>query len=502
MEHLHYIDSQVLQLETLQDIISENKTIALSEEAITNIQKCRDYLDTKMASYNAPMYGINTGFGSLCNVKISDENLSQLQENLVKSHACGTGDEVPQAIVKIMLLLKIQSLSYGHSGVQLQTVYRLIDFYNNDILPVIYTQGSLGASGDLAPLAHLSLPLLAEGEVNFEGKKVHASEVLKKFNWKPIVLLSKEGLALLNGTQFMSAYGSYILLKAMKYSYLADVISAISLEGFDGRIEPFNELIHYIRPHKGQIVTAKRMTELLEGSQIIIQEKQHVQDPYSFRCIPQVHGASKDVIDYVKKVFKTEINSVTDNPNIFVGEDVIISGGNFHGQPLAMALDFLAIALSELGSISERRTYQLISGLRGLPPFLVNNPGLNSGFMIPQYTAASIASQNKQLATPASIDSIVSSNGQEDHVSMGANAATKCLKIMENLERILAIELMNASQAIEFRKPLKSSDFVEMFLKSYREEVPIVEEDRILHYDIENSISFLNSFLIDDAVFE
>ena len=502
MEHSHYISSEVLHLEQLQEIIFQHKPIALSEEAKINIQKCRDYLDKKMASNDAPIYGINTGFGSLCNVKISNENLSQLQENLVKSHACGTGDEVPQEIVKIMLLLKIQSLSYGNSGVQLQTVERLVDFYNNDILPVIYTQGSLGASGDLAPLAHLSLPLLGEGEVNFEGQKVHSSEILKKFNWNPIVLQSKEGLALLNGTQFMSSYGSYILLKAMKYSYLADVISAISLEGFDGRIEPFNELIHYVRPHKGQIVTAKRMTELLEDSQIITQEKQHVQDPYSFRCIPQVHGASKDTIDYVKKVFKTEINSVTDNPNIFVGEDIIISGGNFHGQPLALALDFLAIALSELGSISERRTYQLISGMRGLPAFLVSNAGLNSGFMIPQYTAASIASQNKQLATPASIDSIVSSNGQEDHVSMGANAATKCLKIMENVERILAIELMNASQAIEFRRPLKSSAFIEMFLKSYREEVPFVKEDRILHYDIEKSVAFLNSFLIDEQVFE
>jgi histidine ammonia-lyase len=340
MEHSHYISTEVLTLETLQEIISQHKSIGLSEEARINIEKCREYLDKKMASHDAPIYGINTGFGSLCNVKISTENLSQLQENLVKSHACGTGEEVPAEIVKIMLLLKIQSLSYGHSGVQLQTVERLVDFYNNDILPVIYAQGSLGASGDLAPLAHLSLPLLGEGEVYFEGKKVHASEILKRFNWQPIVLQSKEGLALLNGTQFMSAYGCYVLLKAMKYSYLADVISAISLEGFDGRIEPFNELIHYIRPHKGQIVTAKRMTDLLQNSQIIVQEKQHVQDPYSFRCIPQVHGASKDTIDYVKKVFKTEINSVTDNPNIFINEDLIISGGNFHGQPLALALDF------------------------------------------------------------------------------------------------------------------------------------------------------------------
>ncbi|MCA0347782.1 MAG: histidine ammonia-lyase [Bacteroidetes bacterium] len=497
MEQSHYISSEVLSLEVIQEIISQNKKLALSDEAKVAIEKCRTYLDTKMASNDEPIYGINTGFGSLCNVKISSENLSQLQENLVKSHACGTGEAVPHEIVKIMLLLKIQSLSYGHSGVQLQTVDRLIDFYNNDILPIIYTQGSLGASGDLAPLAHLSLPLLGEGEVYYDGFRQPASKVLEKMNWKPIILQSKEGLALLNGTQFMSAYGSYILLKAMKFSYFADVIGAISLEAFDGRKEPFNPLIHYIRPHKGQIVTAERILEFLEGSQIIEQEKQHVQDPYSFRCMPQVHGASKDTIDYVKKVFKTEINSVTDNPNIFIESDIIVSGGNFHGQPLALALDFLSIGLAELGSISERRTYQLISGLRGLPAFLVDNPGLNSGFMIPQYTAASIASQNKQLATPASIDSIVSSNGQEDHVSMGANAATKCLKIMENLERILAIELMNASQAIEFRRPLQSSEFIETFLKSYRDEVPFVKEDRILHYDIEKSIAFLNSFMVE-----
>jgi histidine ammonia-lyase len=497
MENTHYISSEVLHLETLQEIISHHKTIALSEEAKLNIEKCRAYLDKKMATEDKPIYGINTGFGSLCNVKISNDNLSQLQENLVKSHACGTGEEVPHEIIKIMLLLKIQSLSYGHSGVQLDTVNRLIDFYNNDILPVIYNQGSLGASGDLAPLAHLSLPLLGEGEVYYDGFRQPAKKVLEKMGWQPIVLQSKEGLALLNGTQFMSSYGCYILLKAMKFSYFSDVIAAISLEGFDGRIEPFDELIHFVRPHKGQINTAKQMKELLAGSQIIAQPKVHVQDPYSFRCIPQVHGASKDTIDYVKKVFKTEINSVTDNPNIFIESDVIISGGNFHGQPLALALDFLAIALAELGSISERRTYQLISGLRDLPPFLVNNPGLNSGFMIPQYTAASIVSQNKQLATPASVDSIVSSNGQEDHVSMGANAATKCLRIMDNLERILAIELMNASQAIEFRRPLQSSEFLEMFLKSFRTEVPVVENDRILHYDIENSVAFLNSFMVD-----
>ncbi|HEX8269689.1 MAG TPA: histidine ammonia-lyase [Flavobacterium sp.] len=498
MDNTHYISTDILTLEALHKIVSHHKPLQLSEEAKVNIQKCRSYLDNKMSDNETPIYGINTGFGSLYNIKISNENLSKLQENLVRSHACGTGEEVPQIIVKIMLLLKIQALAYGNSGVQLQTVERLVELYNNNILPVIYTQGSLGASGDLAPLAHLSLPLIGEGEVNYEGNKLHSSAILQKFGWNPIELKSKEGLALLNGTQFMAAYGAYILIRASKFCYLSDVISVVSLEAFDGRKEPFNEMIHLIRPHKGQIITAARILSLLDGSEIIERLKQHVQDPYSFRCIPQVHGASKDAIDYVKRVFKTEINSVTDNPNIFIESDQIISGGNFHGQPLALALDFLAIALAELGSISERRTYQLISGLRGLPAFLVDNPGLNSGFMIPQYTAASIVSQNKQLATPASIDSIVSSNGQEDHVSMGANAATKALRIMDNLETILAIELMNAAQAIEFRRPLRSSDFIESFLKSYRLDVPFVSEDRILHYDIIKTKEFLDTFEIEE----
>lgn len=499
MESIHYISSDLLTLAQVNEIVFQGKKLALSEEAIAAIAKCRTYLNDKMQANETPIYGINTGFGSLCNVKISNENLAQLQENLVKSHACGTGDEVPHEIVKIMLFLKIQSLSYGHSGVQLQTVERLIDLYNHDILPVVYTQGSLGASGDLSPLAHLCLPLIGEGEVYYDGFRQPAHKVLGKLKLTPIVLQSKEGLALLNGTQFMSAYGVYNVLQAEKLVYLADVISAVSLEGFDGRKEPFTDLIHLVRPHKGQVNTAARILELLEDSEIITQPKAHVQDPYSFRCIPQVHGATKDTLDFVKKVFTTEINSVTDNPNIFVGEDVILSGGNFHGQPLALALDYLGIAIAELGNISERRTYQLISGLRGLPAFLVQNPGLNSGFMIPQYTAASIVSQNKQLATPASIDSIVSSNGQEDHVSMGANAATKTLKIVENVERVLAIELFNAAQALEFRRPLRSSDFIELFVKAYRDEVSFVTEDRILHYDIEKSIYFLKSFQVEEV---
>lgn len=497
METVHYISSDVFTIEKLNEIITQDQKLDISEEARANIVNCRAYLDNKMETQKDPIYGINTGFGSLCDVKINDSDLTKLQENLMKSHACGTGEIVPNEIVKIMLLLKVKSLSYGNSGVQLETVERLVDFFNHDILPVVYTQGSLGASGDLAPLAHLTLPLIGEGEVVYEGFRQPASKVLEKMGWEPIQLKSKEGLALLNGTQFMSAYGCYVMIKSRKMSYLADLIGAVSLEGFDGRIEPFNELIHHVRPHRGQIETASFFTEVLEGSELIARHKEHVQDPYSFRCIPQVHGASKDAIEYVSKVFKTEINSVTDNPNVFYKDDLVVSGGNFHGQPLALAFDFLGIALAELGNISERRTYQLISGLRGLPAFLVSDPGLNSGFMIPQYTAASIVSQNKHLANPTSTDSIVSSNGQEDHVSMGANGATKTLRIIDNLERILAIELFNAAQALEFRRPAKSSEFIESFIKSYREEVPFVSEDRILHYDIEKTIAFLGSFQID-----
>ncbi len=497
MTKLHFISSNTLKLSDIQHIISNNLKLELAKDTAEKIDRCRSYLDDKLASSSAPIYGINTGFGALHNVKISAKNLTVLQENLVKSHAAGTGDEAPQHIVKLMLLLKIQSLSYGYSGAQRSTVSRLIDFYNHDILPVVYTQGSLGASGDLAPLAHLALPLIGEGEVNYNGQRITGQQILDEFGWNKVDLQSKEGLALLNGTQFMSAYGVHILLKGYKLLYLANLIGAISLDAYDGRIEPFNELIHLIRPHQGQLKTAELIREFLAESELIAQPKEHVQDPYSFRCMPQVHGASYDALHFAKKTFETEINSVTDNPNIFVGEDRIISGGNFHGQSLALSLDFTGIALSELANISERRTFKLVSGLRGLPSFLVSNPGLNSGFMIPQYTAAGIVSQNKQLATPASVDSIVSSNGQEDHVSMGANAATKTKRIVDNLETVLAIELLNASQALAFRRPLKSSEFIESLLELFREEVPFVEDDRVMHNDIANSINFIRNLTID-----
>ena len=469
MSLVHTIDASPIDLRIIQDILTNDKKLLLSAGAIARIEKCRAFLDEKMKSVSKPIYGINTGFGALYNVKIKGENLQKLQENLVMSHACGAGEEVPKTIVKLMLLLKIQSLSYGHSGIQLQTVNRLLDFYNNNITPIVYDQGSLGASGDLSPLAHLALPLIGLGELDYKGERFSGEEILRLFGWEKINLQSKEGLALLNGTQFMTAYGIYNLLKAHKLSYLSDLIGAISLEAFDGRIEPFNELVHKVRPHKGQLKTAKKIREFLEDSLLISQEKQHVQDPYSFRCMPQVHGATKDTIRFVTKTFLTEINSVTDNPNIFIEEDEIISGGNFHGQPLALSLDFLAIAMAELGNISERRTYQLVSGHRHLPPFLVSNPGLNSGFMIPQYTAASIVSQNKQYATPASVDSIESSNGQEDHVSMGANGATKCKKVVDNIQTVLAIELFTASQGLSFGKA-KSSPFIESFINSFRED--------------------------------
>ena len=495
----YIIDNSHLDFNELSKIISENKQLKLSEEVVGKISACRTYLDAKKEDSSKPIYGINTGFGSLYNIKIENDKLQQLQENLVMSHACGTGEEVPKAVVKLMLLLKIKSLSYGHSGVQVATVERLVDFYNEGIYPIVYTQGSLGASGDLAPLAHIGLAVIGMGEVAYQGERLRTKDLYKKLNWQPIQLQSKEGLALLNGTQFMSAYGAHLVLKSYKLKYLADLIGSLSLEAFDGRIEPFNELIHQIRPHEGQLKTAERVRNFISGSELIVQEKEHVQDPYSFRCIPQVHGATHDTLAFVQKTMATEINAVTDNPNIFVDEDIIISGGNFHGQPLALPLDYIGIAMAELANISERRTFQLVSGLRGLPAFLIAESGLNSGFMIPQYTAASIVSQNKQLATPASIDSIVSSNGQEDHVSMGANAATKAYRIIENVQRVLAIELLNASQALHFRQPLKTSEFLENFLKSYRAEVPFIEKDEILHLTIKKSIAFIENMEVDEV---
>jgi histidine ammonia-lyase len=492
---LYTISSRPFSYNDFRTLLGDGARLKLSEEARARIVRCRAYLDQKLKSHGGKppaLYGINTGFGALHHTSIPPQDLERLQRNLVMSHACGTGEEVPREVVRLMLLLKIKGLSYGHSGVQLQTVQRLVDFFNADLLPVVYQQGSLGASGDLAPLAHLSLPLIGEGEVVLKGRRMKAAAALKKMGWKPVHLQSKEGLALLNGTQFMSAYGLYSVLRAQHLSGMADRIACVSLDAYDCRTEPFHPLIQEIRPHRGQADVARNIRGLLKGSRLASRKKEHVQDPYSFRCIPQVHGASLDAIRHAAAVLLTEANAVTDNPTVFPKEDLIVSAGNFHGQPLALAMDYLAMALSELGNISERRTYQLISGSRGLPPFLVAAPGLNSGFMIPQYTAASIVSQNKQLCMPASVDSIVSSNGQEDHVSMGANAATKLLRVAENLQTILAIELFTAAQALDFRRPERSSAVIERFVADYRKVVSFVTRDRILYDDIRRSRSFID----------
>jgi len=486
-----------LTIEIIEDILRLNSKLKLSEVAKHKIQKCRHYLDEKMNEKDKVYYGINTGFGSLCNTVVSNEELSELQENLVKSHACGMGKESSATIVRLMLLLKIQGLSYGHSGIAVATVERLIDFYNHDVLPVVYELGSLGASGDLSPLAHMSLALLGLGEVIHKGKRRLAAEVLKEYDWKPIVLQSKEGLALLNGTQFMSAHGVLSLIKAQQLIKMSNLTASVSIDAYDGRIQPFLDNVHLVRNHKGQLFTARVIRENLEGSDIITQYKVNVQDPYSFRCIPQVHGATKDAIDYVTTVIETEINSVTDNPTIFPDEDLVISAGNFHGQPLALVLDHLAIAIAELASISERRVVKLISGTRDLPPFLVAKPGLNSGFMIPQYTAASIVSKNKQLCTPCSIDTIDSSNGQEDHVSMGANAATKLLEVITNVESVIGIELFTAAQALEFRRPLKSSIMIEKMLKKYRKDVPFIINDIVMQPKMQLSADFIRNYEVD-----
>lgn len=487
------ITNEWVSLEHIDHILASGTQLHLGDEAKTAVAECRDFLDKKVEESTRLIYGVNTGFGSLCDTAISSDDLSLLQRNLMLSHACGTGERVPDKIVKRMLLLKVLGLSHGASGVQVETIERLIFMFNNNIFPVVFQQGSLGASGDLAPLAHLCLPLLGEGTVMLEGKEVTSAEMNAKFGLEPIVLRSKEGLALLNGTQFMSSYASYAIASARQLWKQFNEIATITLDGYDGRPEPFGVQVNAIRNQVGQIKTAELFREIQSTSEVIRQEKTHVQDPYSFRCIPQVHGASFDAIEHCAAVVEREVNAVTDNPTVFPDDDLVVSAGNFHGQPLALAMDFLAIALAELGSISERRVYKSISGTRGLPAFLVANPGLNSGFMITQYTCASIVSQNKQLCTPASVDTIDSSNGQEDHVSMGANAATKLYRVIENCYSIQGIELLHAAQAMQFRKPLKTSVLGEQIVNEYRKEVPFVENDSYLHPLIQKSTYFVKN---------
>ncbi len=488
------LDRKWLNFQQVKNLLDFDQLVSITFDAHEKILHCRSYLDKKLEAEDELYYGINTGFGFLQNVRINRDQVEQLQSNLLKSHACGLGELVPIPIVKLMLMLKIKSLSYGNSGIHIETVKRLMDMYNQGVLPVIYTQGSLGASGDLSPLSHLSLPLIGLGKVWNNGEIRPSADVLDELKWPIIKLHSKEGLALINGTQFMSAYGMYCLKKSEQLINMANLVAALSYDAFDCNPQPLHPKIQEIRSHAGQVETATALRNHLQGSQIYAQKKSEIQDPYSFRCIPQVHGATKDTFDYVLNVFLKEINSVTDNPNIFPEDDLILSGGNFHGQQLALGLDFFAIAMSELANISERRIYQLISGQRNLPMFLVKNQGLHSGFMIPQYTAASIVSENKQLCTPASVDSISSSNNQEDHVSMGANAATKCLRVVDNVAKVLAIELMVAVQALECRRPMKSSEIIEKLASDFRKVVQPNEEDRVLHDDMQNAIEFISNY--------
>ena len=491
---IHLSEAQQIDFKLIYDLIfHKNANIHLSESSLERLKTTRQKFEKLLQSSPTPVYGVNTGFGSLCNVKIDDNHLRQLQQNIVVSHACGTGTYAGDDVVKMMLFFKIASLLHGFSAITPAVLDKLVQMFNHGIYPYVPKQGSLGASGDLAPLAHMTLPLLNRGYVVVKGVKFPTEECTNLLDLNlPVELNSKEGLALLNGTQYMSSALANALVRAFRLVQITGWISLLSLEAFLGRREPFDALIHSVRPHIGQKKVADFMFRHLADSELHTVERAWVQDPYSFRCIPQVHGASIDALNYALKVLLTEVNSVTDNPLYFEDQEVVLSGGNFHGQPLAYAADFAAIAIHELANISERRMYLLLSGQRGLPPFLVMNPGLNSGLMIMQYSAAALVSASKQLCTPASVDSIVSSNGQEDHVSMGANAVNKLLDVVEIAEKVLAMELIHASQALYFRKG-KLNSSLEAFLELFRASVPVIEDDRELHKDIDAAVEFVKN---------
>lgn len=482
-----------LTVDKVMDIANGRLKGVLNEEARIKVNECRRKVE-KMAASNKAIYGINTGFGPLCDVQISPAETSQLQENLLMTHAVGVGKHIDSTLSKIMLICKLHALCQGFSGIRLEVIERILYFIENEMLPVVPEQGSVGASGDLAPLSHLFLPLIGEGEFWMENEVVPAKMVLSKKGITRIKLSSKEGLALINGTQFILAHTITGLNKMEYLLDLADVAGAMSIEGYQGSASPFKEALHKIRPFRGNIVVAERMRLLLGNSQNLVSHEDcvRVQDPYSMRCIPQVHGASRNAFEHLNELAEIEMNSVTDNP-IVLSETEAISGGNFHGQPLAMALDYNSIAASELGNISDRRSYLLIEGKYGLPRLLTEAGGLNSGFMIPQYTTAALVTENKSLCFPPSADSIPTSLGQEDHVSMGSISARKFNQILENLEKILAIELMYAAQALEFRRPNTFSPVIEKNFSIIREKVAKLEEDRILKEDIKEMITMVKN---------
>lgn len=457
------------------------------------VEASRARVEAALANGHAH-YGINTGFGALAHKHVAGEQLAQLQRNLLLSHAVGVGEPVPVEITQLMLRLKIHGLGLGYSGVSLPTFRRLLDFDRLNLLPVVPSRGSVGASGDLAPLAHLCLPLIGHGELWDDDRRVPAAEVLRRHNLPPIVLGAKDGLALINGTQLMSAYGAFVLEKCTRLVDLFDLAAAMSLEALQGSIRPFDERIFAVRPHPGHGIVAANVRKLLAESEILESHRNcgKVQDPYCLRCVPQVHGASRDALAYATGVIETEMNGVTDNPLVFDNGD-IVSGGNFHGQPLALALDFAAIALAELASISERRVYLLLEGHDGLPKLLMRETGLNSGFMIPQYTAAALVSENKVLCHPASVDSIPTSLGQEDHVSMGSISAIKLLRVFENVETVLAIEMLTAAQALDYRLPLRPGRGVEAAHQLIRARTPHREADYLFQDDLAAVFALIRS---------
>lgn len=484
-------------IEQVWEAVDGEVSVVLGDEARAAIAAAHAVVRARCAGGEA-VYGVNTGFGDLASVRIQDSDLAELQRRLVLSHACGVGDPVPPRIVRTMLLLKVLGLARGYSGVAVETVEVLLKFFTEDVLPVVPSQGSLGASGDLAPLAHLVLPLIGEGEVSSRGARRPASEVLDLWGLKPCVLGPKEGLALINGTQLMSAYAVEGIRRMARCAAAADALAALSLEAWHGRPEPFHEAIHRVRPHPGAAESARCVRAWLSGSRQQDEPRLQVQDPYSFRCVPQVHGASRDVLDHARRVIGRELCGVTDNPLVFPETGEILSGGNFHGQPLALTLEAMALATHEWSSISERRTFKLLAGRQGLPAFLAPEPGLNSGLMIPQYTAASLVSQNKHLCTPAAADTIDSSNGQEDHVSMGANSALKLWKILDNTEYVLAIELLTAAQAMDIRGLEGMAPALRRLHASFRTRVPFVREDVFLAPLLNAAVQWLR----EEAVFQ
>jgi len=493
------INSQTLRISEFFRMLDSEEELTLAEDVQQEIRLSREFLERKIQTASRPIYGINTGFGELCREEISFEDLDQLQINLVRSHACGVGRTMPERISRMMLLLKIIGFRSGHSAASPGLVQALLDFYNAGGCPVVYEQGSLGASGDLVPLAHMTLPLLGEGEVWAEGRIIPAETFLKNKSLHAYRLRAKEGLAMLNGTQFMLSCGLESMEKSGKIFENGLAAFALASDAFEARMDFLFDGIHKIRKQNGQLRVAQRLSQLRTGSQLADAEKKQVQDPYSLRCLPQVLGASLDAMDYVAGILENELNAITDNPLVFRHDDLVVSGGNFHGQPLALSMDFLAIALAETANIGERLMYKLISGERGLPVFLTRNPGLESGFMIPQYSAAALVSQNKQLATPASVDSIVSSNGQEDHVSMGANAGLKLLRVVENTGSVLGILLLAASQAIDYRRPHHSSPVLERMHSDFRKLIPFRSEDLIFKPDMDAASDFILRYQLEEG---